>query len=86
MNGGLIYTSDDGREWLVSLEAPGKVLSVPESLEKAGGLLPEHELRIVFRSGDRKVSQEYTAMTPLEDLSDNDLREWYEAAVRGEGL
>jgi hypothetical protein len=86
MNGGLIYTADDGRDWTVSLEAPGKVLSVPPSLEKSGANLPEHELRIVFRSGGLTVSQEYTALTPLEDLTDDDLREWLQAALSGEGV
>ena len=86
MNGGLIYTSDDGRDWTVTLEAPGKVLSVPPSLEKSGALLPEHELRIVFRSGAVTLSEEYTALTPLEDLSEEDLREWFEAARNATGL
>ena len=86
MNGGLIYTAPDGREWVVTLESPGKALSVPPSLEKSGALLPEHEVRIVFASNGEVVSEEYTAMTPLEDLSDDDLQEWLEAARKGEGL
>lgn len=86
MDGGLLYTAEDGREWKVTLEAPGKVLSVPPSLERSGALLPEHEVRIVFSSGETVVSHEYTAMTPLEDLSDDDLREWLEAASSGGGL
>jgi len=86
MNGGLLYTDGDGREWEVTLEAPGKVLSVPPSLEKSGALLPEHELRIVFSSGEEVVSHEYTAMASLEDLSDGELEEWLKAARSGEGL
>jgi hypothetical protein len=86
MNGGLIYTAEDGRDWTVTLEAPGKVMSVPPSLEKSGGLLPEHAIRIVFTSGDESVSQEYTALTPLEDLSEDELAEWFEAAMEGQGL
>jgi hypothetical protein len=86
MNGGLLYTAQDGREWQVTLEAPGKVLSVPPSLEKSGALLPEHEIRIFFRSGDIVVSEEYTALTPLEDLSDNELQTWLDAALAGTGL
>jgi hypothetical protein len=86
MNGGLIFSTDDGREWKVTLEAPGKVLSVPASLEKSGALLPEHELRIVFESEGEVFSHEYTAMTPLEDLSDAELEEWFEAARSGSGL
>ena len=58
MNGGVLYTAEDGTEWRVTLEAPGKVLSVPASLEKSGALLPEHELRIVFARGD---DEEYSA-------------------------
>ena len=86
MNGGLLYTAEDGRDWQVTLEAPGKVLSVPPSLEKSGAMLPEHELRIFFRSGDLEVSEEYTALTPLEDLSDDELKTWLDAAIRGSGL
>ena len=85
MNGGLLYTAEDGREWKVTLEAPGKVLSVPPSLEKSGGMIPEHEVRIIFRSGELEVSEEYTAMTPLEDLSDEDIEEWLQAALKGSG-
>lgn len=86
MNGQRVYRSADGQEWLVTLESPGKVLRVPPELEKSGALLPEHEVRIVFTSGDRVLSEEYTAMTLLDDLSDDELREWYEAALKDEGL
>jgi hypothetical protein len=86
MNGGLLYTAGDGQEWKVTLESPGKVLSVPPSLEKSGALLPEHEVRIVFASADRTVSHEYTALTPLEDLSDDELEELLRAALSGSGL
>lgn len=85
MNGGLLYTAEDGTEWKVTLDAPGKVMSVPPSLEKSGALLPEHEIRIVFTSGDVEVSEEYTAMTPLEDLSDEEIEEWLQAALKGSG-
>lgn len=57
---GLLFTDADGREWTVTFEAPGKVLSVPPSLEKSGALLPEHEIRIVFTSGGETHSAEYT--------------------------
>jgi hypothetical protein len=83
---GLLYTDEDGREWTVTLEAPGKVLSVPPSLEKSGALLPEHEIRIVFSSGQETYSEEYTALTPLEDLSDDEIQEWLDAAIKGTGL
>jgi hypothetical protein len=86
INGGLIYTDADGREWTVTLESPGKILSVPASLEKSGALLPEHEVRIVFTSGEESVSQEYTAMVPLEDLSAAELAEWFDGAISGSGL
>jgi hypothetical protein len=86
MNGGLIYTTEDGREWVVTLESPGKILSVPASLEKSGALLPEHEVRIVFTSGDEVLSEEYTAMSRLEDLSERELEEWFNAARKHEGL
>lgn len=86
MNGGLLYTAADGREWKVTLEAPGKILSVDPSLEKSGALLPEHEIRIVFTSGDVMLSEEYTALTPLEDLSEDDLEEWLRAAQEGKGI
>lgn len=80
------YRSDDGREWEVTLEAPGKVLSVPPSLEKSGALLPEHEIRIVFTSGDEQVSEEYVGLAALEDMSDSDLEEWFRAAREHRGL
>lgn len=80
------YRSADGREWDVTLEAPGKVLAVPPELERSGANLPEHQVRIVFTSGDVSFGEEYTSFTPLEDLSDSDLEEWFEAARRGEGV
>jgi hypothetical protein len=80
MNGERVYRSQDGRDWVVTLDAPGKMLSVPPSLEKSGAPLPEHALRIVFTSGEESVSAEYTALTLLEDLSEDDLAEWLEAA------
>jgi hypothetical protein len=86
MNGGLLYTADDGREWKVTLEAPGKILAVPPSLEKSGALLPEHEVRIVFTSGETVVSHEYTSLTPLDELDDHELQELLEAALSGSGL
>ena len=81
-----IYRSPDGREWLVTLEAPGKIMSVPPSLEKSGAMLPEHQVRIVFTSGDEQISQEYTEMAALEDLSEDDLLEWWQAAREDRGL
>jgi len=81
-----IYRSDDGREWSVTLDSPGKILSVPPSLERSGANLPEHQIRIVFTSGDESVSEEYTAFTPVEDLSDDELREWFNAAAEGRGV
>jgi hypothetical protein len=86
MNNGLIYTSSDGREWTVTLEALEEAFGAPPPVEKGGAPLPEQLLRIVFTSGDDSISEEYTALTPLEDLSEDDLEEWYEAALRGKGL
>ena len=86
MNGDLVYRSPDGRDWLVTLESPGKLLSVPPELEKSGALLPEHEVRIAFTSGEETISAEYTAMARPEDLSDDELDEWFEAARRHTGL
>jgi hypothetical protein len=80
------YTDADGREWLVTLDAPGKLLAVEPSLERSGANLPEHQIRIVFSSGDESFSEEYTAMTALEDLSDSHLDEWFRAARRGHGV
>jgi hypothetical protein len=81
-----IFRAEDGREWIVSLEAPGKLLAVPPSLERSGANLPEHQIRIVFTSGEESISEEYTAFTALEDLSDSDLQEWLDAARRGHGV
>lgn len=80
------YRSPDGREWIVTLEAPGRILSVPPDLEKSGALLPEHQVKIVFTSGDETLSEEYTEMALLDDLTEDDLTEWFEAAVRGRGV
>lgn len=80
------YRAKDGREWEVSLEAPGKVLSVSPELEKSGALLPEHQLQIVFTDGEERYAEEYTEMSPLEDLSENELEEWLTAARRGKGV
>lgn len=80
------YRAPDGRDWLVTLESPGEVMSVPPSLEKSGALLPEHEVRIVFTSGSDRISQEYTELALVEDLSEDDLKEWWEAAKDERGL
>ena len=86
MNGGLLYTDPEGREWKVTLDAPGKVLAVEPPLERSGAMLPQHEVRIVFSSGDDEYSQEYTSLTPLEELSDEELQEWLEGSRSGHGL
>ncbi len=80
------YRSEDGREWEVTLEAPGKVLSVDPELERSGALLPEHQIQIVFTSGDERLAEEFTGFSLLEDLSEEQLAEWFEAARRGQGL
>lgn len=80
------YQSEDGREWWVTLETPGKVLSVAPELEKSGALLPEHQIQIVFTSGEERYAEEYTEFSLLEDLSEGDLHEWFEAARKGEGV
>jgi hypothetical protein len=80
------YQSEDGREWWVTLEAPGKVLSVAPELEKSGALLPEHQIQIVFTSGEERYAEEYTELSLLEDLSPAHLDEWFAAARRGHGL
>lgn len=86
MNGDIVYRAEDGREWVVTLESPGKILSVAPELEKSGALLPEHEVRIVFTSGEESLSEEYTALARLEDLSEDELDEWFRAARKHEGL
>jgi len=80
------YRSEDGREWEVTLEAPGKVLSVDPELERSGALLPEHQIQIVFTSGEERLAEEFTGFAPLEDLSQGELNEWFEAARRGKGV
>ena len=80
------YQSEDGREWWVTLEAPGKVLSVAPELERSGALLPEHQIQIVFTSGEERYAEEYTEFSALEDLSESDIREWFEAARKGDGV
>jgi hypothetical protein len=80
------YRSEDGKEWVVTLENPAKIFSVAPELEKSGALLPEHQIRIVFTCGEERVSDEYTELAALEDLSQGDLDEWFEASRKGEGL
>ena len=80
------FRSDDGREWTASLEGSGIATSGPLELENAGGNLPSEAVRIVFRSGDQTLSEEYTGLAAVEDLSEGDLRDWFEAASRGRGL
>ena len=82
----MLYRSQDGREWEVTLDAPGKLLSVAPELERSGALLPEHQLQIVFSSGDERYSEEYTELAPLEDLSEDELEEWLQAARKGKGV
>lgn len=80
------FRTEDGRAWSVSLEGSRLGLSGPPELENAGGMLPEESIRIVFRSGDETLSEEYTGLAAVEDLSDGDLRRWFEAASAGRGL
>lgn len=80
------FRANDGREWDVTLDAPGKVLSVDPELEKSGALLPEHQVRIVFTSAGEEYSEEYTEMSLLQDLSEDELQEWLDAARRGRGV
>lgn len=86
MDGERIFRSEDGREWVVTLDAPGKVLSVPASLEKSGALLPEHAIYIVFSSGEETLREEYTAFSSVDDLSEDELQEWFDAARARHGL
>ena len=78
------FRSEDGRAWTVSLEGSG--IALGSGVENAGGMLPTEAVRIVFRSGDETLSEEYTGLAAVEDLSDGDLRDWFEAARRGRGL
>lgn len=80
------FRSEDGRAWTVSLQGSGIGPGGPPELENAGGMLPTETVRIVFRSGDQELSEEYTGLAAVEDLSDGDLRDWFEAAERGWGL
>lgn len=80
------YQSEDGREWWVTLEAPGRVMSVSPDLEKSGAMLPEHQVQIVFTSGEERFSEEYTELSELEALSPGEMDEWFKAARRGRGV
>lgn len=80
------FRSGDGRAWAVTLEGSLMGFSTAPELENAGGMLPEEAVRIVFRSGDETLSEEYTGLAAVEDLSDDDLERWFEAAARGGGL
>ena len=80
------HRSEDGREWRVTLENPGRAMSVDPSLERSGAMLPEHQIQIVFTSGEERFAEEYTELSLLEDLSDDEVAEWFRAARRGEGI
>ena len=80
------FRSEDGRVWTVTLEGSRIGMSGPRAVENAGGMLPEEAVRIVFSSGDETISEEYTGLAAVEDLSEGDLREWFESARRGGGL
>ncbi|HEX2092309.1 MAG TPA: hypothetical protein VHG28_07895 [Longimicrobiaceae bacterium] len=80
------FRGDDGREWTATLEAPELRLDAPPDLQNTGAMLPGEAVRIVFRSGDEVLSEEYTGLSAVEDLSDDDLRDWLAAAARGKGL
>ena len=80
------FREEDGREWEVTLDAPGRALSVAPELEKSGALLPQNQVQIVFESGDERHAEEYTEMSLLEDLSRKELQEWLDAARRGDGV
>lgn len=83
---GRTFRSEDGRVWTATLEGSRIGMSGPPVLENAGGMLPEEAVRIVFRSGDETISEEYTGLAAVEDLSEGDLREWFESARQGGGL
>ncbi len=78
------FRSEDGRAWTVSLDGSG--IDLGAAVENAGGMLPTEAVRIVFRSGEATLSEEYTGLAAVEDLSDGDLRGWFKAAQRGRGL
>lgn len=80
------FRSEDGREWTAALESPGSVMQVLPEMENVGGMLPQEAVRIVFRSGDEVVSEEYTGLSAVEEMSESELREWLDAARRGKGL
>lgn len=80
------FRARDGREWTATLEAPDAVMHVDPDLRNVGARLPEQAIRIVFRSGEEEVSEEYTGLADVVDLSDGDLQDWLDAARRGKGL
>jgi hypothetical protein len=80
------YRSKDGREWRVTLEDPALALGGPPTVPKSGGLPPQEGVRIVFTSGDMQYSEEYFGLSEPEDLSPEELDEWFEAAKRGKGV
>ena len=80
------FRGEDGRVWTVALEGSGLALGGPPEMQNAGGNLPGEAVRIVFRSGDETLSEEYTGLAAVEDLSEGDLRGWFEAAAAGRGL
>lgn len=86
MNGQRAYRAPDGREWVVTLESSGERLRVAPDPVKGGALPPGREVRIVFTLGRVQISEEYTAMAPLEGMDEAELAGWFEAARRSHGL
>lgn len=81
-----MYRDREGREWRVTLETPGEAMAVPPELAHGGVFVPQEEIRIAFTSGEERYDEEYTGLKGLDELSEDDLQEWLDAARQGEGI
>jgi len=74
------FNDESGREWRVSLEMLGLTEESMGRFQTSGAPLPHLAAQIVFRSGDEVLTEEYTSLTPVKDLDEADLKQWYRAA------
>ena len=77
---GNTYVDEEGREWHVDIEAIGLGVEALHDFERSGAQLPHEAAHIVFRSGDRTLTEDYRGLKTPWEMSEKELRRWFEAA------